>query len=274
MPIELDLWRIPNPEKKPVEGNDKKLTIEKLASLSKEEFLALDDAAITAFLQDQGAPPGMSAAKVKEGVRSGMATPAKMAEMAGKMKKGSGQKDEERGKRERALLAWVAKHRPEAFVPWKAVNLKDGRAAEVGGLDPLVEWEPPAEERKKAIELHTGLILDLAPKLARLQLASVKTTRLAEGIYRVEADVKNGGFLPTHTRMARKARVHLPVRLELQATLVSGQRFFTSELLDGGIGSLHGEWLVQGAAGRSVILRATSDDAGTLERTIVLGGKP
>ncbi len=273
LPIELDLYRIPNPKKKADKKKGTGLTIEKLAAMSQEEFLALDDEAITAFLKEQGAPPGMTATRVKEGVRSGMATPAKMAEMAGKMKTGSGGEEEEAGKRERAVLDWLQKHRPEAFVPWKKVKLKDGRRAEVGGVDRLVEWEPPETEKKKVLDLHTDLILNLALKLARLKFASVKTERLAEGIYRVEADIKNGGFLPTHTRMARKARVHLPVRLEMKGALVSGKRFFTSELLDGGVGSLHGEWLVKGAAGSSVLLRATSDDAGILERKVVLGGK-
>ena len=73
----------------------------------------------------------------------------------------------EAGAREREVLAWVDANAPGAFTAWTPVTLPDGTKAEVGGLDPFVELNPPMAILKPALAAHTETVLDLAGKLAQ-----------------------------------------------------------------------------------------------------------
>ena len=265
--LELDVWRIPEAEKKQEEPDGETLTLDRLEGMSDEDFLALPDQSITDFLAEIGAPPMMTAAKLKEAVEGGQLTPERMAKMARKMGGGGEDGDADLGKREREVLAWVEANAPEAFRPWSPVSLADGRAAQAGGLDPLVEWNPPRSLLDDALVVNTETILDLASKLARLEILQSRVERLGPRIWRVRVTAGNRGFLPTHTRMAARGKAHLPLRLQIElpagADLVTGRRFATEELLDGGSGTLEGDWLVRGAEGAELEVTLHSENAGT-----------
>ena len=77
-----DLWAVPEPEKEPKKDA---LTKDKLKTMSNEEFLALGEEKIDAFLKEQGAPSNFNASMVIKMVESGKVTPARMAEMMEKM---------------------------------------------------------------------------------------------------------------------------------------------------------------------------------------------
>jgi hypothetical protein len=74
--------------------------------------------------------------------------------------------------------------------------------------------------------------------------------------------------------MAARARVHLPIRLELapgsDVELVTGSRWVTSERLEGETGTLKGEWLVRAEKGKQVAVEVFSDNAGYDKETIAL----
>jgi hypothetical protein len=274
MAIELDVWGVPKAERKD-DGEDDALTLDRLEEMSNEEFLALGEDKIGQFLKDIGAPPQFTAAAVIQRVESGGVTPKQMAQMARRMgggggaaaKKGGGPGD---------LMTFVDAHAPEAFVPWTEVTLADGTKAEVGGVDPFVEIAPPYALLEPALAVHTATVLDLAGKLARVEILELESEDLGGGVFRVEATAGNRGFLPTHTRLAQRAQSHLPVRLEIVlgegAELVTGPRWTTGERLDGENGTLKAQWLVR-VAGRSarVDVDVVSDQAGTDRRSLELG---
>ena len=66
----------------------------------------------------------------------------------------SGNKTGEAGAREREVLAWVDANTPGAFAAWTPVTLADGTRAEVGGLDPFVELNPPMAILKPRWRAH------------------------------------------------------------------------------------------------------------------------
>ena len=103
-------------------------------------------------------------------------------------------------------------HAPGAFHAWTPVTLPDGTKAEVGGLDPFLTADPPMDVLKPALQAHTDTVLDLAGKLARVEILSLDTTDLGGGVYRVRAVAGNRGWLATHTKMAERGRFHIPVR--------------------------------------------------------------
>jgi hypothetical protein len=275
--LELDVWGIPKAEKKAGEGDEEPLTLDRLEGMTSEEFLALDEGAVAAFLEDIGAPPRFTAARLIERIESGQATPEQVAKMARQMGAGKGGAkgdDDEKAEREREILAWLDEHDPEAIAGWTPVTLKDGAAAEAGGRDPFAEIAPPMDILRPALKAHTETVLDLAGQLARVEIASLEAADLGGGVWRVEAVAVNRGRLPSHTKMAVRARCRLPVQLELVTgdgvELVTGPRVRSGERLDGQTGTLEGEWLVRASPGATVTVRAVSENAGGDEKAVTV----
>ncbi|UCE21614.1 MAG: hypothetical protein JSV46_05210 [Candidatus Aminicenantes bacterium] len=82
-----DLWAVPEPKKEPDEKEKDALTMEKLKTMSSDDFLALDDKIIEDFLKEHGAPANFKASMVKDMVRAGKVTPEQMVKMMEKMPK-------------------------------------------------------------------------------------------------------------------------------------------------------------------------------------------
>jgi len=276
--LELDVWGVPKaeaPEKE--ESEEVPLTFDRLGQMSSEEFLELGEEKLAAFLQEIGAPPQISASGLIQRVESGQVTPAQLAEMAQRMGAGGDGGDEKKESGPDDLTTFIDAFAPGAFTPWTEVTLPDGTAAEVGGPDPFIDIAPPYELLAPALAVHTQTALDLAGKLAQVEILELEARDLGAGVYRVTAVVGNRGFFPTHTAMARRAQSHLPVRLELtlgdRAELVTGTLRFSADRLEGHTGTLAGEWLVRTTGRRAeVTVEAFSDNAGGDQRTLVLGG--
>jgi len=288
--LELDVWGIPKAAAPtPAAGDkaeEKPLTVEGLAAMTSEQFLALGEEKIAAFLEENKVPAEFNAQRVMAAIKGGQLDPAKMAQMirqggggtapagaAGKAGKGGG------GEREREVLAWLDANAPGSVAPWTAVNLSDGNRpdgtrAEAGGIDPFAEVAPPAALLAPALAAHTTTVLDLAGRIARLEILALEATDLGGGVWRVRAVAGNRGELPTHTKMAERSRARLPVRLALASGenvhLVTGQPVQVTERLAPG-GTLAAEWLVRAPRGARITVEAFSEHAGTAARSLTLG---
>lgn len=283
--LELDVWGVPKAEKAEKKSDakaDGALTLESVAGMTTDELIAQGEEKIDAFLKENKAPAQFNAKMVINFLKSGQADPKGMVERMKQMGAGGGGggaagggKPSEAGAREREVLAWVEANAPGGFVAWTPVTLPDGTKAEVGGLDPFVELNPPASFLKPALAAHTQTVLDLAGKLARVEILSLDVTSLGGGVYRVKAVAGNRGYLATHTKQAERAQVHLPVRLALRTgkdvELVTGYPFAVSNRLEGTTGSLTGEWLVRAEPGSKIVVDLTSDNAGRDQKTVTVG---
>lgn len=279
--LELDVWGVPKPEKteKKSDGEaDGALTLDSVAAMTTDELIAQGEEKIDAFLKEHKAPAQFNARMVINDLKGGQIDPKGMVDRMKQMGAGGGAgsgKPSEAGAREREVLAWVEANAPEGFVAWTPVTLPDGTKAEVGGLDPFVTINPPASVLKPALAAHTETVLDLAGKLAKVEILSLDVTSLGGGIYRVKAVAGNRGYLATHTKQAERAQVHLPVRLTLRTgkdvELVTGYPFAVSNRLEGTTGSLTGEWLVRADPGTKIVVDLTSDNAGRDQKTATVG---
>jgi hypothetical protein len=226
-------------------------------------------------------PPQFSADMVIGAMKGGQITPKGMIDRMKAMGGGGGAaaagggKPSEVGAREREVLAWVDANAPGAFAAWAPVTLPDGTKAEVGGLDPFIELNPPMAILKPALGAHTETVLDLAGKLARVEILSLELTPLSGGIYRVKAVAGNRGYFATHTKQAARARAHIPVRLVLETgkgvELVTGYPAVTSDRLEGITGTLAGEWLVKAAPGARIVVDVETDNAGRDQKATTVG---
>lgn len=275
--LELDVWGVPKAEKKGDAGKDEPLTLARLEGMSKDDFLKLTPEQVADFLKRIKAPPQFTAEALIERVKTDQVTPERMAQMAKQMgakDEAAPDKDDPATERQREVLAWVEANAPEAIAAWKPVALADGRDAEAGGLDPFIDIAPPMATLKPALAAHTATVLELAGKLAEVQILAVEAESLGGGVVRVRAVAGNRGTFPTHTKLAVKARAHLPVRLELEAgegaVLLTGARAVISESLDGKIGTLEGEWLVKAGPKAKLAVSLVTDNAGRDRETVDL----
>lgn len=277
MALELDVWGIPKAEKKADAKAEDALTLDKVAAMSTDDFLALGEEKIDAFLKENKVPAQFNAKMVMGFMKGGQSDPKQMVDRIKSMGGGGGGaapgggKPGEAGARDREVLAWIEANSPGAFTPWKAVTLADGTKAEVGGIDPLAEINPPMAVLKPALAAHTETVLDLAGKLAKVEILSLDVTPLGAGVYRVKAVAGNKGYLATHTKQAARAQVHIPVRLTIETgktvELVTGYPFATSDRLEGTTGTVTGEWLVKAQPGAEIVVNVITDNAGADQKT-------
>lgn len=279
MALELDVWGIPKAEKKEEKKGDDALTTDKVAAMSADEFVALGEEKISAFLKENKVPAQFNAGMVIGAMKGGQLTPKAMIDRMKQMGGGGGAaagggKAGEAGAREREVLAWVEANAADAFTPWAPVTLADGTKAEVGGLDPFVERNPPMSVLKPALAAHSEEVIELAGKLAEVEIRSLDVDALGGGVYRVRAVAGNKGYLATHTKQAVRSRAHLPVRLELETgkgvALVTGYPAVPAERLEGTSGTMRGEWLVTADPGATVSVSVISDNAGRDRKTFTV----
>lgn len=264
--LELDVWGPPKREKK--QGDEGSgVTIDSLEEMSTEEFMALGEEKIAQFLEEVGAPDQFTAEMVMQRVESGQIAPPQMAMMLRRMPQPPSDRAEGESaadERELDLLAWIDANAPEQFVDWTPVTLEDGRKAQVGGFHPLATVAPPATALEPAIRAHTSTIIDLAESLPRVELESVEVKAMGGNVYRVKATARNTGFLPTHTALAKRARTHLPVRLEMtprgEVELVTGGFWSTNERLANE--AFTHEWLVTAAPSAAATIEVITENAG------------
>jgi hypothetical protein len=266
----LDFWTLP--EVKEEKAADE-ITPEKLEKMTNDEFIALGEEKIDAFLKASGAPDQFKAKQVIEGLKGGMMDTKKMAEMMKQMpKKPSAEGTDPK---EKALLAWSDKELGgKGFVAWKPFKHPTLGDVEIGGAVPFADNTPPAKMVDGLLKGQVPWVAEIAKKMARIKIADATVKRLGAGVYEVKVWVENTGDLPYPTAMGRRNGRVLPVIVTL-----GGQGF---EIVQGKRRSLvpavpaHGSqpvtWIVRAAKPIKLEVKAETRIAWGDSRTIDLGG--
>jgi hypothetical protein len=270
----LDFWTLPVVEKaKTAAADPDALTPEKLETMSSEEFLALGQERIAAFLKSSGAPSSIQPSMVINGVKSGMMTPKRMAEMMKTMPKPKAAEGVDT--ETEALLAFSDKALAGAgFLTWQPFQHPTLGAVEIGGAAPFAAGTPPPAQLLPLLEGQVPWALTLAEKMARIRLAKVEVTALGGGVYRVKAWVENTGYLPYATAMAQRNTQYTPVVLELKG---DGIRFLEGRPRSlvrqvAGHGAETVTWLLQADRPASVTITVSTATAWGDETRVQIGG--
>jgi hypothetical protein len=266
----VDLWAVPEPKKEPAKDA---LTAEKLKAMSSEEFLALGEDKINAFLKEQGAPPNFSAEMLIKMVKSGQVDPKKMAEMMEKMPKRPPADGEEHP--DAYILKWAdASLQKKGFVDWTPFQHPTLGEVEIGGFVPYLKTVPPPGEAEKTVAFHTDFYIRLMGKLPGLEIGKTEVKPLGSEVYRVTAYFTNPGWFPTSTAQGRRARMAWPITVRLKLgsdqALFSGRPIESLPYLDGGGDTKKIEWTVKGKKGSSLDISAATPRLGTASVTVVL----
>lgn len=265
----FDLWQVPESKK---EDKKEELTPDRLKTMSSEEFLALGEEKIAAFLKERGAPPNFNAGMLMKMVQSRQVTPARMAEMMEKMPRpaGSGSRAEENP--EAYLLAYSdSVLKGKGFISWQPFQHRDLGPVEIGGFVPFLKYTPPADQLESTIKFHIQFARKLMLKLPSLRIKDTKVEKLGPDLYRVTVYLQNEGQWPTSLAQGRRALTAYPLRVSLK--LAGKQRLFSGRpveimpfLAAGETRKL--EWTVEARKGSSLVVRVWSNRLSPVEAVI------
>jgi len=266
----LDFWTLPEvKEDKPAE----ELTPEKLEKMTNEEFIALGEEKVDAFLKAAGAPDQFKAKQVFEALKGGQMSTKKMAEMMKQMPKKPSQDGVD--PKEKALLAWSDKELGgQGFAGWKPFRHPTLGDVEIGGAVPFADNTPPARMIDGLLGGQVPWVFEVAKKMARIGIADAKVKKLGAGVYEIQVWVENKGGLPYPTAMAGRNQHVLPVVVTLGGQgfdIVQGKtRSLVASVPAQGSKSV--TWIVRAAKPVKIEIKAETRSAWGDSRSVDLGG--
>lgn len=165
----------------------------------------------------------------------------------------------------------------DAFVEWTPFTHPDLGPVEIGGLRPYAATNPPAGQVPALGTAHGEFLVALAGLLPRVRIADTEVEPHGGGLYTVSVEVENAGFFPTALRQGVVSGAVDPVSVRIgvdQANLVTGDDLTaTVQTLPGSGARERFSWLVRGADGQAIEIRARSQKGGTDVTTVTLGGQ-
>ncbi|OGD19633.1 MAG: hypothetical protein A2W03_02330 [Candidatus Aminicenantes bacterium RBG_16_63_16] len=266
----LDFWTLPEAKEDKKEPD---ITPDKLEKMTNDEFIALGEEKVDAFLKSSGAPPQFKAKQVIQGLKGGMMDTKKMAEMMRQMPKPPSEEGSD--PKEKALLAWSDKELAgKGFAAWTAFKHPTLGDVEVGGAVPYADTTPPAAKIEVLLKGQVPWVFEISERMARIKIGKTEVKPLGGGLYAVEAWVENAGYLPYPTAMGRRNNRNLPVIVTLEGkdvTIMEGKRRSLVRALDG-YSAQPVRWLVRAEKPAKVELKAATRMAWGDAKTLDLGG--
>ncbi len=269
----MDFWTLPKLKEKKKDDKDG-LTTEKIGKMDSDEFVALGEDKIAAFLKKAGAPPQYKASMVINMVKSGRITPEKISEM---MKKMSKPKEDKKGgnKKTKALLDFSNKYlNGKGFVKWQKYQHPTLGEVEIGGAVPFADNTPPTSMIDSLLKGQVPWIIKLTGKLPKMKILKTESKSLGSGIYAVNVWVENSGYLPFPTAMGKKNENVPPAILTVKGNKVeflSGKTRTPINSLDG-LSNKKIKFLIKAKPNTKLAVNFASKNAWSDAAQIELGG--
>lgn len=187
------------------------------------------------------------------------------------------------------LIKWNDKElSAQGFVPWYEFNHPQLGPVEIGGWNSKFTLVNPPPQYLEA-ECHKNCLFTLyhAACLPELAVESFSAQRIAQGIYKLTASIKNKGYKPTNTSVqAIEVGRAMPVRVGLSGSgieFIIGKQSQDIGHLDGlatagrGYGFTQGstrkknlEWVIKAQEGTTIEIAARSERAGAAISQVIL----
>jgi len=267
----MNLFTVPKvkEEKKAAEGV---VSLDEVEKMSTDEFVALGEEKIGAFLKANNAPAQFTASGLIEMMKSGRFTPK---QMAGMMKNGpKKEKEGELGEKDKALLAYSDKTlEGKGFAAWQKFNHPTLGEVEIGGYVPYLETTPKPEKIDSLLQVQLPWLLKLSTKLPQISIAGEKITDLGGNVYKLEIYIENKGYLPYPTAMGQRNSQPAPVVVVLEGEIQLMEGIKRTPL--GAIGGNQVKkltWIIQAEKKPELTVKIESAVFGKFEKQIKIGG--
>lgn len=266
----MNLFTVPKVKEEKKE-NGETVSIDDVEKMSTEDFTALGEEKIAAFLKANNAPDRFTASSVIEMMKSGRFTPKQMAGMLKSAPKK--EKEGELGEKDKALLVYADKTlEGKGFAPWQKYNHPKLGEVEIGGYVPYLESTPKPEMIDSLLGAQLPWLLQLTTKLPQIGIASEKITEMGGNVYKVELYIENKGYLPYPIAMGQRNNQPAPVIIVLDGEM---------QILEGikrtPLGAIGGNsvkkltWLIQ-TDKKTINAKIESAVFGPAEKQIKIGG--
>ncbi len=191
------------------------------------------------------------------------------------------------------LLKWSDEHcGGQAHVDWRPFRHPQLGMVELGGWDKMNFWRnPPPALREREAARFPAWLMQLGLSLPKLEVLRTEVRALGPDTWRVRFAVANAGYLPSYVSQRALERktargtvfsIHLPAgvtlvsgkeremgaHLEGHAPKSSQQAFLPTREITADRAVV--EWVVNGARGTRIALKATADRAGTVHTEVTL----
>ncbi|MBA2305130.1 MAG: hypothetical protein H0W08_21225 [Acidobacteria bacterium] len=172
------------------------------------------------------------------------------------------------------LVRWMDGEKVDGFINWTPFKHPTLGDVEIGGFRPYALSNPDASKIADLGKSHTEFATYLSGLFPKVSIASTSVTSLGGGLYRVKAEVENGGFLPTSTAQGVRARSVKPTMVQLGVDpndIVSGAQktSFFPTLAGSGRRQAY-EWIIKGKPESAVTLKAVAQKGGSATSTLTL----
>src|SRR5690606_22850538 len=172
------------------------------------------------------------------------------------------------------LLRWMDAEKVDGFINWTAFKHPTLGDVEIGGFRPYAISNPDPAKIADLGKSHLEFVTYLSGIFPKVSIASTSVTSLGGGLYRVKAEIENGGFLPTSSAQGVRSRSVKPTMVQLGVNpedIVSGSpktNFFPALAGSGRRQSY--DWIIRGKPGSTITLKAVSQKGGTDSATLTL----
>jgi len=172
------------------------------------------------------------------------------------------------------LVRWMDAEKVNGFINWTPFKHPKLGDVEIGGFRPYALSNPDAAKIAELGKSHTEFVTYLSGIFPKISIASTSVTSLGGGLYRVKAEVDNGGFLPTSSAQGVRAGSVKPTMVQLGVNpddIVSGSaktNFFPTLAGSGRRQSY--DWIIKGKPGSTITLKAVAQKGGSATTTLTL----
>lgn len=168
----------------------------------------------------------------------------------------------------------LAKALPGAFISWTPFAHPTLGAVEIGGFKPSAATNPEPAEIEALGKSHAAFAVYLGSLFPKIAIADFSATPLGGGLYRIQAEVENAGYLPTSTAHGVTSQSVKPTMVQLGVppeSLVSGdaKTNFIPSLAGSGRRQSY-QWIVRAKAGQTIVVKAVAEKGGSAESTVTL----
>jgi len=172
------------------------------------------------------------------------------------------------------LVRWMDQQNIDGFIPWTEFDHPEKGRVEIGGFNAYAVANPPGDRIQDLGEKQFKFLCHLATLFPKVAIAKTSVDNLGGGLFRVQAEVENSGFLPTALAHGVVSRSVKPTMIQLgiePSNLVSGSAktsFF--QALDGSGHRQKFDWIIRGEPGSEITLRVVSQKGGSETATLTL----
>jgi len=114
-------------------------------------------------------------------------------------------------------LSWVdKKNQGQGFINWQKFQHQQLGEVEIGGFQPYLRINPPADQIKPLSESHARFALYLADQFAEIKMDEPEIEKLSSNLFKLTIKIHNEGNFPYATVIGQRSRNITPIRLQLK----------------------------------------------------------